>query len=97
MSEGQSGPLPAGMERSREEIEAWLVAFLADLLGVPPAEVAPQAGFARLGLDSSAAVGITDALGRWLGRELSPTALYDHPTIASLAEHLAGGSQSRAA
>ena len=45
--------------------------------------------FLELGMGSLDAVDIAAALERWLGRQLSPTAIYNYPTIAALACWLA--------
>ena len=74
---------------TRDEITAWLANALADLLEIKPSEISVTTSFPRYGLDSSAAIGLTDSLGEWLGRELEPTLLYDYPNIESLANHLA--------
>jgi acyl carrier protein len=71
------------------KIREWLVSYMSDLLEIEPDEVDVEASFARYGLDSSAAVILTGDLGNWLGKELEPTLLYDYPTIAELAQHLA--------
>jgi acyl carrier protein len=75
--------------RSEAEIQKWLVTFLADLLEVPAEKVDVGIPFNRYGLDSSAAVGVTDSLATWLGRDLDPTLLYDFPNVQALSKHLA--------
>jgi len=74
--------------RGKEEIEKWISCVLMDLLGLKAEEVNPRTPFDRYGLDSSAAIGITDALGTWMGRTLSPTLFYDYPTIEAVALYL---------
>lgn len=75
---------------TREDIEAWLVARVAQTRG-PGAGVDPDQPFDRYGIDSAEAVAIAGELEGWLGRTLPATLVYDHPTIARLAGHLAGG------
>ncbi len=74
---------------SAATIAAWLVTKLAGPLGIPPAEVDPKQPFATFGLGSLRAVGLAGELEEWLGRPLSPTLLYEYPTVHSLAHHLA--------
>ncbi|MCW7539729.1 acyl carrier protein [Aquabacterium sp. A7-Y] len=97
MSSAKTQPLeqdPAAVEagtthlRTREQAEEWIVAVLADLLDLEPDNIDTQTSYDRYGLDSSAAIGITDSLGNWLGVQLEPTLLYDHPTIDRLTRHL---------
>jgi acyl carrier protein len=74
---------------SAERIEAWVVARLARLLRVGFPAVDPRRTFAQFGLDSLQAARLSGDLEDWLGRELSPSLVYDFPTIESLARHLA--------
>ncbi|QFZ24441.1 type I polyketide synthase [Saccharothrix syringae] len=72
------------------EIRAWLVRGVADLTGLPGDEVDVDQPLAELGLSSRDAVVLAGALGEEVGTPLPATALYQHPTIARLARHLAG-------
>lgn len=74
--------------RSKKEVQEWMIAMLAELLEVPPEEVDTRKTFERYGLDSSAAIGLTDSLGAWLGCELDPTLLYDYATIDAVSQYL---------
>jgi phthiocerol/phenolphthiocerol synthesis type-I polyketide synthase C len=76
-------PAPTG-----GEIQAWLVSKLAAQMGVNALQLDPREPFARYGLDSVQAVGLTGELEGWLGRRLSPTLLFEYPTIESVARHL---------
>ncbi len=76
--------------RTAAEIEDWLVSQLSGELGIPATDIDPSRPFAYYGLDSVHAVRLTGALEAWLGRELSPTLAYEHPTIDLLSRHLAG-------
>lgn len=74
-----------------ERIERWLVNYIAEVLAVPPTNIDTAASFQKLGLDSSAAVGMTGDLNDWLGGDMDATAAYDYPTINSLAHAIATG------
>jgi acyl transferase domain-containing protein len=63
-------------------------AATADLLDIPFDELDPDAGFFELGLDSMLAVRLRGQLESVVGRKLSTTLLFDHPTPAGLATHL---------
>lgn len=75
-----------------EEIQLWLVSKVAELVAVDPDEIDIAEPFARFGLDSIAAAGLTGDLEDWLNRRLPPTLVWDYPTIELLAQHLAGNS-----
>jgi acyl carrier protein len=65
------------------------VQYLARTLDLPQETVDPDAKFARLGLDSANSVYLIVELEDWLGLELTPDLVFEHPTIAELARHLA--------
>jgi acyl carrier protein len=75
--------------RSREEIEAFLVMRVAANLAVSPDALDLSEPFSAFGLDSLRAVALMGEVEAWLGRSLSPTLLYNFPTIPALAAHLA--------
>jgi len=74
---------------SYAEIELWLRSTIAELLDVESNEVDIRARFARFGIDSAAALIITDMLSEWLALEFEPSLLYEHETIEQLARYLA--------
>ena len=76
------------MAVGRSQLQTWLTEYLAQLLGMPVAEVDPTFSFELYGLDSTAAVGLTGDLSELLGQDLEPTLAYDHPTIEALVDHL---------
>jgi len=71
-------------------IQAWLVSHLAQQLNVDPESIDVSSRFTRYGLSSLEAVSITGDLEDVLGRRISPTLLYDYPTIAALSAYLGG-------
>jgi acyl carrier protein len=73
---------------SAQEIQEWIVSYLAELLEVDTDEIDVTVPFDRYGLDSSAAVGMTGDLETWLETEVDPTLLYDYPTVEALVGHL---------
>jgi acyl transferase domain-containing protein/acyl-CoA synthetase (AMP-forming)/AMP-acid ligase II/acyl carrier protein len=76
--------------KTTAEIQSWLVAQVATLLKVRSQEVDVRKPFAHYGMDSLQAVSLSSDLEEWLGRDLSPTLVYDYPNIETLARHLAG-------
>ena len=77
---------------SDEAIQGWLVANIAERLKFPASEIDVHMPFASLGMDSMTAVLLAGDLEMFLGRTLPPTLMYDHPSIAALAAHLADGA-----
>ncbi|SEL30530.1 type I polyketide synthase [Streptacidiphilus jiangxiensis] len=75
--------------RTVAQLESWLLAHVALRTGTDVRQVAVDAPFDALGLASVDVVALSGELADWLGRPVSPTALYDRPTIAALARHLA--------
>ncbi len=75
---------------SAEEISGWLRKKVAEIVGLAPAAIDVRQAFARYGLVSLGAVELVAELQRWLGRKLSPTLVYTHPTPEALAAFLAG-------
>ncbi len=63
--------------------------YLARTLDLPDHTIDPEMTFVRLGLDSANSVFLIVELEDWLGLELTPELLFDHPTISELARHLA--------
>jgi len=62
---------------------------LAQVIGLPAGDLPPTAiGFFDLGVDSLMSVDLKNRLTRALGLEISPTLLFQHPTINALAEQL---------
>jgi acyl carrier protein len=73
------GADPSG--QNRDAINAWIVQYIARLLECPANAVDCNKTFDQLGLDSMMLVVMSEDLGRWLRRDIDPTAAYDHPTI----------------
>jgi acyl carrier protein len=81
------------LARSEAEIRAFCLDYLRNNLEIPAEEIVPEADFARLGLDSGSSVHFLVGLEEWLGRELDPEVIYQHPTVADLARHLAAAPE----
>jgi acyl carrier protein len=77
-------PLP----RTPKAIEAWLAARVADRLRLSTDEIDVEKRLARYGLDSIAAVQLTELLQEQMGQPLPVTLALEYPTIRLLAQHL---------
>jgi len=91
------GPLPEPLQATltrdsqlytRAELREWMIAYLAQLLGIERSEVDPAQTFEIYGLDSSGAVGLSGDLEELLGVRFDTSLVYDYPTLDGLLEHL---------
>jgi acyl carrier protein len=86
--------LPADYPDERS-IREWCISHLAKTLDMPAERISPDDKFARLGLDSASALQFVVELEEWLGIQLEPEVVDDHPTIAALARHLGAERDAR--
>ena len=75
-----------------EVIQESIVAYIAELLEVEPREVNIKARFNEYGLDSLSSVSLISYLESLIEQDLSPTLLYDLPSIEVLSQRLASGT-----
>ena len=81
--------MPSAMSAGRR-IEDWLVTRIANLQHIDAEQVDVDESFIANGLSSSASVALIGDLGKMLGVALPETLTWEYPTIAALAEHVAG-------
>jgi acyl transferase domain-containing protein/acyl carrier protein len=79
-----------GLLQNIASVQSWLVAKLAEYLDIDPSTIDIHEPFASYGLESAEAISLSGELEEWLGRDLSPSLLYDYPSISILARYLAG-------
>jgi myxalamid-type polyketide synthase MxaE and MxaD len=77
------------VNRSRQEIQDWIVSRVSALTGVPAREIEVDKPLLRCGLDSVAVVALAADLETWLGYRFHENPLDEHPTIEALARFLA--------
>ncbi len=75
--------------RSVDEIQQWLIDYLAKALERSPDNIDVTVSFDDFALDSATAIGMTGELEDWLGKHVDPTLVYDYPTIEQFAQYLA--------
>ena len=71
------------------DIERFLIDRVAYYAGVSPDDVDPGETFVNFGLGSKEAVLLSGDVAEWLGRDISPTLVWEYPTITAVASHLA--------
>ncbi len=74
---------------SREDIEHWMIDRLSECVGLDPQDIDVALPCTAYGLDSLTGVTIVGDLEVWLNVRLSPTLLWDMPSIDCLAQYLA--------
>ena len=72
-----------------DAIEQLLVERVAELLGLHPSDVDPAKPHSIYGLDSATALVLAADIEDELGVSLPDSVAWDHPTLRSLANHLA--------
>ncbi|MEP0873804.1 acyl carrier protein [Trichocoleus desertorum AS-A10] len=77
-----------------EVIQGWIIDYVAQVLEIEPNQVNTQAAFDQYGLDSATAISLICHIEALSGRELSPTLLYDLPSIKVLSQRLAANFSS---
>jgi 8-amino-7-oxononanoate synthase len=80
--------IPVTEPPTEETIRTWLVANIANVVNMDPGKIDIQQTFDNYGLDSLQAVSLSGDLETWLSMEISPTVVWDYPTVELLAEHL---------
>lgn len=76
-----------------EAIRSRLLTRVAERMGCDVAVVNARDSLDQFGLDSLFAVSLAADLQEWLGRSVSPTLVYEYPTIDALARFLARGHE----
>lgn len=74
---------------TEQEIEAWLISNISSIVEIEPQNIDIRKPLEYYGMDSMQAMHLSGDLADWLGRQLSPTVVWDYPTIELLANHLA--------
>jgi acyl carrier protein len=89
-AQSASGASGAGAStRTEAEIQAWLISNIATLVEIDPQSIDTRKPLEYYGMDSMQAMHLSGDLADWLGRQLSPTVVWDYPTIELLANYLA--------
>lgn len=84
-----------GAPQDEEELRDRLVALVAATAGLRAEDVDVDAPFSSHGLDSPKLAAIAGDLEQALGHAVGPTDVYEFPTVAALAAHLAARPEER--
>ncbi|MCL6285137.1 SDR family NAD(P)-dependent oxidoreductase [Ruegeria sp. 2012CJ41-6] len=97
---GETRAAPSEVSKKLAELDAasrkeLLVEFIRDNLGAilksDPVDIDPQRALGSFGLNSLMGIELRNRLEAALDRALPATLIWNHPTVAALASHLAGG------
>ena len=80
--------MAAGRSVTEAEICDWCIAYVRRTVGDPSIPIGPDVTFPQMGLDSATSAYFIVELEEWLGIELEPELVVDHPTIGQLARHI---------
>ncbi|MER6471171.1 SDR family NAD(P)-dependent oxidoreductase [Streptomyces collinus] len=69
-----------------EGVRAWLASAVAEAAGADPARIDPDRPLTEFGLGSRHLVALAAELGTQTGRPVEPSLVFNHPTIAAVAE-----------
>jgi 8-amino-7-oxononanoate synthase len=81
---------PSTEPPTEDAIRSWLITNIASVVNMEPSSIDVRQTFDNYGLDSLQAVSLSGDLETWLNREVSPTVVWDYPTVEQLARHLSG-------
>ncbi|WP_083100499.1 acyl carrier protein [Pseudophaeobacter leonis] len=70
-------------------VAAWIKNWMGSEFQIDAASIEDDARFAAFGMDSVAAMLLTGALETWTGADLPPSIVWEHRSIAALANHVA--------
>ena len=77
------------VQRFADQIESWLIDWLVQRGGIDACDAMRNRPFADYGIDSMAAVELTQELEDWLGVQVSAVIAWRYPTPATLSQFLA--------
>ncbi|HEY7406554.1 MAG TPA: acyl carrier protein [Candidatus Angelobacter sp.] len=81
--------VPVTEPPTEDTIRQWLITNIASVVNMDPAKIDVTQTFDNYGMDSLQAVSLSGDLEDWLKREISPTVVWDYPTVEQLSRHLA--------
>jgi 8-amino-7-oxononanoate synthase len=79
---------PSTEPPTEDAIRVWLITNIASVVNMDPSRIDIRQTFDNYGLDSLQAVSLSGDLETWLDREISPTVVWDYPTVEQLARYL---------
>ncbi|WP_433564006.1 polyketide synthase Pks13 [Nocardia sp. CA-151230] len=90
-AEGETAQKPAAADMSVADLREWLCRWVADATGQPIENITVDRPMEEFGLASRDALALGGDIEELTGVVLNATIVYQHPTIASLAERIING------
>jgi polyketide synthase PksJ len=79
---------PAGPADNEAVMRSRLLELVSKELGIPVSRLEPNVPFSEYGVDSVLIAQLVRSLSKWLAQDVSPTIVYEHPTIGALSHWL---------
>lgn len=76
------------MGKPIDDVQQWLVTYIAKLLDIAPESVDVDEEMVNLGLSSRQAITLTANLETYVAQPTDPALIWEYPTIRQLAQHL---------
>lgn len=73
---------------TRQEIVEWLAEKFSTRLEISPNDIDIDTTFTDYGIDSTEVLVLVREFEKWIGIELSLTAMWYYPTISKLSDHI---------
>ncbi|MGE4243407.1 acyl carrier protein [Ramlibacter sp.] len=77
------------LQVTRAEVEEWIIRYVSELRGIRADRISRTIPLTKYGVDSASAVAMSGDLMDWLGCDIDPTLMYEHPTIERAAIRIA--------
>jgi acyl transferase domain-containing protein len=74
--------------KKKEDIQDWLIGKIVKLTQLKEHEISVEDSFAKFGIDSANAIALTKELEYFLDVQLSPTLIWNYPSIDALSAYL---------
>lgn len=76
--------------KTTDDLTQFITQWMATHLQLEASEIDPGQTFLFYGMDSMDAVNLSSAVSEFIGREISPDAAYEYPTIQDFANYALG-------
>ncbi|MDR7303687.1 acyl carrier protein [Haloactinomyces albus] len=75
------------------QVEDWMIDRLAAMLDIDPETISRDTVFSELGISSIQAIELATEIEDSVGREITPTLVYEYPTIGEAVSYVIAASR----